>query len=265
MNKFSFTGNKGKHLTVTLRENASDYDSDDLMQLLEASVLAVPNSSEHRRMWNGHFFHSRDHEITVCFDRYGGRKDNLMRVERIGSGYGGSDFRIRIKRPQDSLSDLELMGAAGSIDESDAPKYVAKMPAHWRRKLFDELFTALKITTYSRTDSYEANTMLPLPEVRALATRIKSAADTKVDDAWIQIKSKKDWYLGDQGIELENYVSSRVKHMKYMLRRAKIIEDQQLISSLEACIGQLEALLVAKEPLSIYTTTAKAIINNHEG
>jgi hypothetical protein len=34
---------------------------------------------------------------------------------------------------------------------------------------------------------------------------------------------------------------------------------------LEACIGQLEALLVAKEPLSIYTTTAKAIINNHEG
>lgn len=255
--------NNGEVFDVTVSHNNSHYATEDLIRLLQWSLqVALPPDQLGRSQEYGTLAASvrqrNEGNPIIAFDKYGGKKDHLIRVQHL-DGWNGGAIKVRIKAPTAILSSVEHLAAVGAVDDSDLDKYEAVMPEEMVRRLGSELVSNLIKTTYRPEHHNYADALpptTPLLRVRKSVTGL--GKQQKVEEAWIQLNARSEWYFSDLGEDLNLYVSGKVKHLKYMLRRAKIVENQSLVASIEAAIAQLDMLRVAAGPLSTYAAAARA-------
>jgi hypothetical protein len=255
--------NNGEVFNVTISHNNSHYATEDLAVLLQWSLsIALPPDHMGRSQEYGTLAASvrqrNESDPVIAFDKYGGKKDCMIRVQHL-DGWNGGAIKIRIKAPTAILSSVEHLAAVGAVADADLDKYTAAMPGEIVRRLGSELVSNLIKTTY-RPEHHNYYDALPqhTPPLRVRKRVTALGNQQKVEEAWIQLDARSEWYFSDLGEDLNLYVDGKIKHLKYMLRRAKIVENQSMVASIEAAIAQLDMLRVAVEPLSTYAATARA-------
>lgn len=255
--------NNGEVFNVTVSHNNSHYATEDLIGLLQWSLQGVlPRDHLGRTQEYGTLSASvrkRNEGIPIiAFDKYGGKKDHLIRVQHL-DGWSGGALKIRIKAPTAILSSVEHLAAMGAVNDAHLDRYEAVMPGEVVRRLGSELMSNLIKTTYKpENHSYADALPLDTPPLRVRKGVTGLGKQQKVEEAWIQLNARSEWYFSDLGEDLNLYVSGKVKHLQYMLRRAKTVENQSLVASIEAAITQLNMLRRAVDPLSTYAAAARA-------
>lgn len=255
--------NNGEVFNITISHNNSHYATEDLIGLLQwALQVSLPTDHLGRSQEYGTLSASvrnrNKGNPVIAFDKYGGKKDHLIRVQHL-DGWNGGAIKVRIKAPTAILSSVEHLAAVGAVNDSHLDRYEAVMPEEVVRQLGSELVSNLIKTTY-RPEHHKYADVLPptTPLLRVRKSVTGLGKQQKVEEAWIQLNARSEWYLSDLGEDLNQYVAGKIKHLQYMLRRAKIVENQTLVSSIEAAITQLDMLRRAKEPLSTYAAAARA-------
>lgn len=240
-----------------LAGNASDYTTDDLIELCRVAV-------EDKQFQYGLL--GRREEITVQFDRYGGKKSQLLRLQRL-SGWAGCLYSIRIKPPEEMLSDVEYLAAMGAVSADDTT-FKAAMPDRVKIDLGSVLGKLLAETSYavSHPGSVASVQSVKLARVplRAVKKRGKIDASQRAEEARIQAREKVRWDLSEVGADLLNLVERKAGHIEYVRKRAEKLEDQPLLDQLDQMKKQLANLKAAVKPLQRMSGRLKALTQKED-
>ena len=235
-----------------LAGNASDYATDDLIELCRVAVAGRQFS---------HGLLGRRQEITVQFDRYSGKKPQLLRLQRL-TGWAGDHYSIRIKPPEEMLSDVEYLAAMGAVS-SDDTTFKAAMPDRVKIDLGPVLGALLAESSYrvSYPDSVVSSQRAELARVplRTVKNRGKIDASQRAEVARVQARTKVQWELSEVGEDLLNLVERKAGHIEYVRKRAEKLEDQPLLDQLDQMKKQLENLKAAVRPLQRMSGRLKAL------
>lgn len=242
MRTITLTDAHGAARKLNVVGNASDYATEDLIELCRVAVAGKK------------FLHGllgTQGEATVQFERYGGKKPQLLRLQRL-TGWGGNRYSLRIKPPEEMLSNVEYLAAMGAVSADDTT-FKAAMPDRVKIALGSVLGRLLAETSYvsSHPDLPTSGQMRELERVplRALKKRGKIDASQRIEVARDQARARVRWELLDVGEDLLNWVERKAGHIEYVRRRAEKLEDQPLLDQLDQMKKQLLNLKVAVKPL----------------
>jgi hypothetical protein len=242
---------------VHLAGNASDYATDDLIELCRVAVAGKQFQ---------HGLLGRRQEITVQFDRYGGKKPKLLRLHRL-TGWAGDLYSIRIKPLEEMLSDVEYLAAMGAVSADDTT-FKAAMPDRVKIDLGWALGTMLATTSYlgSHPGSVASVQRVKLARVplRAVKKRGKIDASQRAEVARAQAREKVRWELSEVGADLLNLVERKAGHIEYVRRRAEKLEDQPLLDQLDQMEKQLANLKAAVKPLQRMSGRLRALTQKED-
>ena len=236
--------------------NASDYPTEDLVHLLKVGA---------RRVEFSYGLITREPTRQIQFNRYSGEKNILLRNQRL-TGHGGAHFALRLRKPVDGLSEVEYLAAIGRVPREEQAEVEAIMPASFVSSLGQALVSLLCLTSYRPSEG-------GLPAVGRAVSKLRLRVVKKrgqIDEVQkhraesTKLVQATSWDLSKLGADLNDFVESKSRRLQYAQRRAKSLGEDALEKELVRAQRQLEALLVARDPLnelSTSITTAAAAIN----